>query len=56
MMDQMPDVRFIASTEEDLYTMCQEGRFLKSLFYMIGEVSLETFPIRQRPEDIPLLF
>ena len=53
---QMPDVRFIASTEEDLYTMCQEGRFLKSLFYMIGEVSLETFPIRQRPEDIPLLF
>ena len=23
---------------------------------MIGEVSLETFPIRQRPEDIPLLF
>ena len=32
MMDQMPDVRFIASTEEDLYTMCQEGRFLKSLF------------------------
>ena len=56
LMDQMPDVRFIASTEEDLYTMCQEGRFLKSLFYMIGEVSLETFPIRQRPEDIPLLF
>lgn len=56
MMDQMPDVRFIASTEEDLYTMCQEGRFLKSLFYMIGEVSLETFPIRQKPEDIPLLF
>ena len=56
MMDQMPDVRFIASTEEDLYTMCQEGRFLKSLFYMIGEVSLETLPIRQRPEDIPLLF
>lgn len=32
------------------------GEVLKSLFYMIGEVSLETFPIRQRPEDIPLLF
>lgn len=55
-IDQMPDVRFIASTEADLYAMCQEGRFLKALFYLVGEVSLETLPIRQRPEDIPLLF
>ena len=54
-IDQMPDVRFIASTEADLYAMCQEGRFLKALFYLVGEVSLETLPIRQRPEDIPLL-
>lgn len=55
-IDQMPDVRFIASTEADLYAMCREGRFLKALFYLVGEVSLETLPIRQRPEDIPLLF
>lgn len=55
-MDGMPDIRLIASAEEDLYEKCQSGQFQKELFYLINEVSLVTVPFRERPEDIPLLF
>lgn len=55
-MDMKPDIRFIASTAADIYQLCREGSFMRELFYLINEVTLTTLPIRERPEDIPLLF
>jgi len=55
-LDGRSDFRLISSSEEDLYELCQEGRFNRSLFYLINEVSLVMLPLRERPEDIPLLF
>lgn len=55
-LDSNPDIRFTASSGENLYALCQAGQFQKELFYRINEVSLETLPLRKRPEDIPMLF
>jgi two-component system, NtrC family, C4-dicarboxylate transport response regulator DctD len=50
------DVRFIAATKEDLETAGKEGRFRLDLFYRLNVVNVEIPPLRERLEDIPLLF
>lgn len=55
-LDEKPNVRFIFSTDCDLYQLCREGKFQTELFYQINEVSLAAIPIRKRPDDIPVLF
>jgi two-component system, NtrC family, C4-dicarboxylate transport response regulator DctD len=50
------DVRFIAATKEDLETAGREGRFRLDLFYRLNVVSASIPPLRERLEDIPLLF
>ncbi|MCB7064980.1 Transcriptional regulatory protein ZraR [uncultured Clostridium sp.] len=49
------DVRIIATTTKDLYGLVLEGRFLDDLFFLLNTFSLNTVPIRQRRDDIPLL-
>jgi DNA-binding NtrC family response regulator len=49
------DVRIIAATNKDLLTLMHAGRFRDDLFYRINVVSFHLPPLRQRPEDIPLL-
>ena len=49
------DVRMIATTTTDLYSLVLEGRFLDDLFFLLNTFSLNTVPIRQRRDDIPLL-
>lgn len=56
LLDSPFNVRLIASTDQNLYEMSREGLFLRELFYRMNEVSLATLPVRERPEDIPLLF
>lgn len=56
MLDMEPNVRIIASSDDDLFALCQAGVFSQELFYRINEVSVTTIPIRKRPEDIPILF
>ncbi|MDR1839594.1 MAG: sigma-54 dependent transcriptional regulator [Treponema sp.] len=49
------NVRIIAATNQDLEMACEEGRFRQDLFFRLNVIPIHIPPLRDRPEDIPLL-
>ncbi len=53
---QKTDVRVIAATNKELLEFTQTGKFREDLYYRLSTVPIRVPALRDRKEDIPLLF
>ena len=49
------DLRLVVSAEQDLRELSQQGRFLKSLYFLLSVVTLYMPPLREREDDVIIL-
>jgi len=49
------DVRIISTSNRDIESLIQQGKFREDLYYRLKVIDIEMPPLRERKEDIPLL-
>jgi len=52
---QKADVRLLTATNADLHKEVEAGRFRQDLLFRLNTIEIHLPPLRERPEDIPLL-
>lgn len=53
---QKTDVRILTASNKNLLELTQAGKFREDLYYRLNTVPIRVPPLRERKEDIPLLF
>jgi two-component system nitrogen regulation response regulator NtrX len=49
------DVRIVSATNKNLEQECERGRFRQDLYFRLNVIPIHLPPLRERPEDIPLM-
>lgn len=50
------NLRVVAATNNDIKSLVEQGKFRADLFYRLNVIALQLPPLRERLQDIPLLF
>jgi DNA-binding NtrC family response regulator len=53
--DHKVSVRVLAATSRDIRKMVDEGKFREDLYYRLNVVTINLPPLRDRPDDVPIL-
>jgi two-component system, NtrC family, response regulator AtoC len=49
------NLRIVAATTQNMEQLVRDGQFLEELYYRLNVIPMEIPPLRERPEDIPIL-